>query len=64
VIRRVVGRKGPITFAITIDFGTGAEPWSVRSGSKAYRRLHARRRQVVDDFSSTPARFVMKGLVS
>jgi hypothetical protein len=65
LIRRVVvGRKGTITFLITIDLVTGAEPWSVRSGSRLYRGLHGKGRQVVDDFSSTPATFVMKGTVS
>ena len=65
LIRRVVaGQKGTITFLITIDLSTGAEPWSVTSGSKAYRGLRGRGRQVVDDFTATPARFVMKGTIS
>jgi hypothetical protein len=66
LIRRVVaGRKGTITFLITIHLGTGAEPqWSVISGSGRYRGLRGKGREVVDDFSSTPATFVMKGTVS
>jgi hypothetical protein len=64
-IRRVVaGQKGTITFLITIDLSTGAEPWSVISGSKAYRGLRGKGRQVVDNFSATPATFVMKGTIS
>jgi len=65
LIRRVVaGKKGTITFLITIDLKTGAEPWSVTSGSRAYRGLRGDGRQVVDNFSATPATFVMKGTIS
>lgn len=66
LIRRVVvGRKGTITFLITIDLGSGVAPrWSVKSASGAYRGLHGKGREVVDDFSSTPATFVMTGTVS
>jgi hypothetical protein len=68
LIRRVVvGRKGTITFLITIHLGAGAgaEPsWSVTSGSKAYRGLQGKGHEVVDNFSATPATFVMKGTVS
>ena len=65
LIRRVVaGQKGTITFLITIDLRTGAEPWSVASGSKTYRGLRGKGRQVVDNFSATPATFVMKGTIS
>ena len=65
LIRRVVaGQKGTITFLITINLSTGGEPWSVTSGSKAYRGLRGKGRQVVDNFSATPATFVMKGTIS
>jgi len=66
LIRRVVvGRNGTITFLITIHLGTGGEPpWSVISGSGRYRGLRGKGREVVDDFSATPATFVMKGAVS
>jgi hypothetical protein len=66
LIRRVVvGRKGTIAFLIRINLGTGSVPsWSVKSGSGAYRGLHGKGREVVDDFSSTPATFVMKGTVN
>ena len=64
-IRRVlVGKKGTITFLITINLSTGAEPWSITSGTKAYKGLHGKGRQVVDKFDATPAMFVMKGTVS
>jgi hypothetical protein len=36
----------------------------VTSGSKAYRGLRGKGRQVVDNFSATPATFVMKGTIS
>lgn len=65
LIRRVVaGQKGRITFLITIDLRTGAELWSVISGSKAYRGLRGKGRQVVDNFTATPSWFVMKGTIS
>ena len=64
LIRRVVvGRKGAIAFLIRINLSTGSEPWSVKSGTRAYRGLRGKGRQVVDNFSSTPATFVMKGTV-
>jgi uncharacterized membrane protein len=64
VRRVVVARKGMIAFLIRISLGTGSEPsWSVQSGSGAYRGLHGKGREVVDNFSSTPATFVMKGTV-
>jgi hypothetical protein len=66
LIRRVVvGRKGTIAFLIRINLGSGSVPsWSVKSGSGAYRGLHGKGREVVDNFSSVPATFVMKGTVS
>jgi hypothetical protein len=65
LIRRVVAaRKGTITFLITIHLGSGSEPWSIASGTKAYRGLRGKGSQVVDKFDATPATFVMRGSVS
>jgi hypothetical protein len=42
-IRRVVvGRKGTITFRVTINLSTGSEPWSVTSGTKNYLGLQGK----------------------
>jgi len=66
LIRRVVtGAKGTITFVITINLtGGGGEPWKIMSGTKTYTTLHGRGYQVVDNYSGTPATFVLKGTVS
>jgi hypothetical protein len=65
VVRRVaVGKTGTITFVITINLSTGAEPWTIASGTKAYRGLHGNGKQVLDAWYDTPAKFVMKGAVS
>ena len=65
VIRRVaIGRRGAISFVITINMATGAEPWTIASGTKAYRGLHGKGKQVLDAWYNTPATFVMKGTVS
>jgi len=66
LIRRVVtGAKGTITFVITINLtGAGGEPWKITSGTKTYTTLHGRGYQVVDNYSGTPATFVLKGTVS
>ena len=66
LIRKVVtGAKGTITFLITIHLGTGnREPWTIRSGTKTYTKLHGRGYQVVDNYTGTPATFVLKGTVS
>ena len=67
-IRRVVtGAKGTITFLITIPLagpGPGGEPWKITSGTKAYTKLHGRGYQVVDNYTGSPATFVLKGTVS
>jgi hypothetical protein len=65
-IRRVVvGAKGTITFVIKIPtVGAGGEPWTITSGTKTYAKLHGRGYQVVDNYTGTPATFVMKGTVS
>ena len=65
LIRRVtVGKKGTITFLITIDLKTGAEPWTITSGTGSYRGLHGHGSEVVDEWWSTPAHFTMLGTVS
>src|SRR5215469_99199 len=66
LIRRVVaGAKGTITFVITIPLANGnREPWTIRSGTKTYTDLRGRGFQVVDNFTGTPATFVLTGTVS
>ena len=65
-IRRVVtGAKGTITFVINIPTdGAGGEPWTITSGTGAYAKLHGRGDQVVDNYTDTPATFVLMGTVS
>ena len=64
-VRRIaIGTKGTITFAITIDLATGAEPWTVASGTRRYKGLHGRGTVTVDAWYTSPATFVMKGIVS
>jgi hypothetical protein len=65
VVRRVaVGKRGTITFVITINLSTGAEPWTIATGTKAYRGLRGKGKEVLDAWYNTPATFVMKGTVS
>ena len=68
LIRRVVtGAKGTITFLMTITLagpGPGGEPWTITSGTKTYTKLHGRGYQVVDNYTGSPATFVLKGTVS
>jgi len=66
LIRRVVtGAKGTITFVITINLASGGgEPWTIKSGTKSYAKLHGRGYQVVDNYQGSPATFVLKGTVS
>jgi hypothetical protein len=67
-IRRVVtGAKGTITFLITINLGgpgPAGEPWKITSGTKTYTKLHGRGYQVVDNYTGSPATFVLKGTVT
>ena len=65
-IRRVItGAKGTITFVINIPTdGAGGEPWTITSGTGAYAKLHGRGDQVVDNYTGTPATFVLTGTVS
>jgi streptogramin lyase len=78
LIRRVaVGKKGTITFVTRIYLATGlcdaisasscsvtAEPWTITSGTQAYKGLHGKGTEVVDNFDSRPATFAMEGTVS
>jgi hypothetical protein len=66
LVRRVtVGEKGTITFLITLHLGSASPaPWKTTSGTKAYAGLHGRGTQIVDNFSATPATFVLQGTVS
>jgi len=67
LIRRVItGAKGAITFVITINQvgGPSGERWTITSGTKAYAKLHGRGLQVVDNYTGSPATFVLKGTVS
>jgi hypothetical protein len=64
LIRRVVtGANGTITFLITINTA-GPAPWTITSGTKTYAKLHGRGHQVVDNYTGSPATFVLKGTVS
>ena len=64
-IRRVtVGKRGAITFRITIYMGdTLPAPWTIISATRGYKGLHGTGIQVVDNFDGTPATFVLKGTV-
>jgi hypothetical protein len=68
LIRRVVtGAKGTVTFLIKINLGgpgPGGEPWTITSGTKTYTKLHGRGHQVVDNYTGSPATFVLQGTVS
>jgi hypothetical protein len=68
LIRRVVaGAKGTITFLITITLagpGPSGEPWRIMSGTKTYTKLRGRGLQVVDNYTGSPATFVLKGIVA
>ena len=67
-IRRVVtGAKGTITFLITITLGgpgPAGEPWRITSGTGTYAKLHGHGYQVVDNYTGSPATFVLKGTVT
>jgi hypothetical protein len=67
-IRRVVtGAKGSITFLIRMTLAgpdPAGEPWRIMSGTKTYTKLHGRGYQVVDNYTGSPATFVLKGIVS
>jgi hypothetical protein len=67
-VRRVVtSARGTITFLITITLagpGPSGEPWRITGGTGTYANLHGRGYQVVDDYTGSPATFVLKGTAS
>jgi hypothetical protein len=65
-IRRVIaGKNGTLTFMIAIPIsGPGGETWTITSGTKTYAGLRGRGLQVVDNYTGTPATFVLTGNVS
>jgi hypothetical protein len=64
-IKRVtVGKKGTITFVITINLMIGSERWTIASGTEAYKGLHGKGAQTLDNYAGVPATFVMQGTVS
>jgi hypothetical protein len=64
LVRRVaVGKNGTITFLITIHMSTGCETWTIGSATKRYKGLRGQGKEIVDDWSSTPAKFVLTGTV-
>jgi hypothetical protein len=42
----------------------GEEPWTIASGTGAYKGLHGKGEEMLDAWYEAPARFVMKGTVS
>ena len=68
LIRRVaVGKKGMITFLVTLDMSapsTVLGQWTITSATKSYEGLHGSGQQTVDDFESSPATFALAGTVS
>lgn len=66
LIRRVVvGKKGTITFLITLDqFASAPGKWTITSTTRTYTGLHGNGTQVVDNYTTTPATFVLAGIVS
>ena len=61
LIRRVVvGKKGMITFFVTLDTSapsTALGHWTITSATKSYEGLHGSGKQTVDDFESSPSTF-------
>jgi hypothetical protein len=66
LIRRVaVGKKGTITFLITLyQFASAPGKWTITSATRTYTGLHGSGAQVVDNYMNTPATFVLAGTVS
>jgi hypothetical protein len=58
------GTKGTITFLITINLTTGSEPWTIVSGTRAYKGLRGKGAQTVDQYYTVPAIFFMRGTVT
>ena len=67
LIRRVVvGKKGIITFLVTLDMSAPSAlgHWTITSATKSYDGLHGSGKQTVDNFQSSPATFALAGTVS
>jgi hypothetical protein len=67
VRRVVVGKKGRITFLVTLDTSapsTALGRWTITSATKSYEGLHGSGKQTVDNFESSPATFALAGTVS
>jgi hypothetical protein len=68
LIRRVaVGKKGTITFLITLDTtapATALGQWTITSATRSVKGLHGKGAQVVDNYASSPATFELAGTVS
>jgi hypothetical protein len=65
LIRRVVvGKKGTITFLITLGGTLVLGRWTITSATKSYKGLHGSGEQTVDNYQSDPATFALTGTVS
>jgi hypothetical protein len=68
LIRRVVaGKKGTITFLITLDLRaptTALGHWRITSATNGYKGLHGNGKQTIDNFDASPATFALAGAVS
>ena len=68
LIRRVVvGKKGMITFLVTLDMSapsTALGHWTITSATESYHGLHGAGKQTEDNFQSSPATFALAGTVS
>ena len=63
--RAAVGKKGTITFLITLQVSASTPgKWTITSATRIYKGLHGNGTQVVDNYTSTPATFVLAGTVS
>lgn len=65
LIRRVVvGKKGTITFLITLGGTLVLGLWTITSATKSYKGLHGSGKQTVDNYQNVPATFALTGTVS
>ena len=68
LIRRVVvGKKGMITFLVTLDMSapsTALGQWTITSATKSYHGLRGAGKQTEDNSQSSPATFALAGTVS
>jgi hypothetical protein len=65
--RVVVGKKGMITFLVTLDMSARSNALghsTITSATKTYEGLCGSGKQTVDDFESSPATFALAGTVS